>query len=896
MSVTQAALPVFPTPESCFNESEGLRSLNQWRVALDRALDDALALGDDIRDVVLARADAIDRLLRLLWQRQNLVQHGLALIAVGGYGRAEMLPYSDVDIMILSREPLSVELSERVSSFVSSLWDVGLAPGVSVRTMDECLDIANDLTVATSLVESRLIDGDADLAQMPRRVVSQTWSDRSFFDQKMQEQHQRYAQHNDTEYNLEPDIKNAPGGLRDINQIGWITKRHFRVVRLYDLVHLGFISEFEYRELRDAENFLWRVRYHLHRLTKRNENRLLFDYQRDIAQRMGYVAPEEDQHNPNAAVEQFMKDYYRVAMKVSTLNEMLLAYFYESVIEPRLAVEQQPHTSQLNDRFDLVGGKLAVRHHRVFAETPSAILEIFFQISSNLEITGIRARTLRLLMLAAKSIDPNFRQSTAHRGLFMAILRAPFRLYETLRAMKRYGVLGQYLPAFGQIIGLMQYDLFHIYTVDAHTLLLLRNLRRFADPEFAEAYPVVSPVFSRLERKEIVYLAALFHDIAKGRGGDHSELGAADAIEFCVAHGLTPRDANIVAWLVNNHLLMSLTAQKKDIADPDVVQEFAQKVGDILHLDYLFTLTVADINATNPKLWNTWRASLLRTLYAQARRVLRRGLDTPFERQALIEDTKDQAMQQLADRYDPEAIEQIWQELGDDYFLRERPSDVMWHTSAILQHADNPAPLVLLREHRQLSIDAVQIFVYTQDQPNLFAATVTMLDQMELDVQDARIITAPKDFSLDTYVVLDRLGNLLSDIERQQQICQTLCQTLARPDNYPAVIKRRMPRQLKHFAVQNEVHIGFHAASQHNVVEVMTLDRPGLLARIGLLFMQVGIDIHSARITTLGERAEDVFFVTAQDGQPLLPEHADSLKQQLSQALDDDFDSLNLSP
>ncbi|MEC7120900.1 MAG: [protein-PII] uridylyltransferase, partial [Pseudomonadota bacterium] len=788
MSTSQTALPVFPTPESCFNESEGLRSLNQWRGALDRALDDALAMGDDIRDVVLARADAIDRLLQLLWQRQNLTQDGLALIAVGGYGRAEMLPFSDVDIMILSRRPLSTELSEQISAFVASLWDVGLAPGVSVRTLEECLDIANDLTVATSLVESRLVAGEAELAQMPRRVVSQTWSDRSFFDQKMQEQQQRYAQHHDTEYNLEPDIKNAPGGLRDINQIGWITKRHFRVVRLYDLVHLGFISEFEYRELRDAENFLWRVRYHLHRLTRRNENRLLFDYQRDVAARMGYAQTDTD--NPNAAVEQFMKDYYRVAMKVSTLNEMLLAYFYESVIEPRLPPHQQSQTIQLNDRFDLVGGKLAVRHHRVFAETPSAILEIFFQISSNLEITGIRARTLRLLMLAAKSIDENFRQNAAHRGLFMAILRAPFRLYETLRAMKRYGVLGQYLPAFGQIIGLMQYDLFHIYTVDAHTLLLIRNLRRFADPEFEDAFPVVSPVFKRLERKEIVYLAAIFHDIAKGRGGDHSELGAADAIAFCTAHGLSPRDANTVAWLVNNHLLMSLTAQKKDIADPEVVQEFAQKVGDMLHLDYLFTLTVADINATNPKLWNTWRASLLRTLYAQARRVLRRGLDTPFERQALIEDTKDQAMQQLADRYDPEAIEQIWQELGDDYFLRERPSDVIWHTSAMLRHADNPEPLVLLREHRQLSVDAVQIFVYTQDQPNLFAATVTVLDQLDLDVQDARIITAPKDFSLDTYVVLDRLGTLLSDPERQQHICQTLTHTLLDPSSYPAVVKR----------------------------------------------------------------------------------------------------------
>jgi [protein-PII] uridylyltransferase len=879
-------MSVFPPPDVCIDDDDSLKSLAQWRQSMDKSLDDALATGMSIREVVQARAAAIDSLLMLLWDYQSLPTNDLALIAVGGYGRGEMLPYSDVDIMVLSRQNLSEQTAESVSAFVASLWDVGLAPGVSVRTLSECLELASDLTVATSLVESRIITGDEQLSQMPRRVISQTWSDRSFYDGKMEEQRRRYAQHHDTEYNLEPDIKNAPGGLRDINQIGWITKRHFRVVRMYDLVHLGFISEFELHELEDAEDFLWLVRHHLHRLTKRNENKLLFDYQRDIAVRMGYVRALDDD-NPNAAVEQFMRDYYRVAMKVSTLNEMLLHYFYESVIEPRLPSEEQPKTLAFNERFDVIGGCLAVRHHRVFAETPRAILELFDLMSHHQDIIGIRARTLRLLMLAAKSIDENFRQTPAHQALFMHILRAPYRLYETLRAMKRYGVLGQYLPAFGQIIGLMQYDLFHIYTVDAHTLLLVRNLRRFADPEFEEAFPVVSPVFKRLDRKDIVYLAAIFHDIAKGRGGDHSELGADDAIAFCLAHGLSRREANIVAWLTRHHLLMSLTAQKKDISDPDVVQDFARIVGDMTHLDYLFTLTVADINATNPKLWNTWRASLLRSLYAQTRRVLRGGLDTPMDRQALIEDTKTQAMNQLADQFDPDAVEQIWQELGDDYFLRERAADVVWHTQAILRHGDDSTPLVMLREHRSLAIDAVQIFIYTQDQPNLFAATVTLLDQLDLDVQDAHIITATKDFSLDTYVVLDRLGNLMTDPERQASVCHAVREMLKSPDRFPEIARRRLPRQLRHFSVQNEISIHFNPTVQQNVVEVMTLDRPGLLARIGCLFMQNNIEIHSARIATLGERAEDVFFVTQQDGQPLQPEQIQLLQAELKQSLDE---------
>ncbi|RYZ89981.1 MAG: HD domain-containing protein, partial [Moraxellaceae bacterium] len=358
-----------------------------------------------------------------------------------------------------------------------------------------------------------------------------------FYEAKQSEQKRRYAQHNNTESNLEPDIKNAPGGLRDLNQIGWVAKRHFRVVRVYDLVHLGFISNLELRELEEAENFLWQVRYQLHRIAGRDENRLLFDYQRDVASRLGFIQRESDPNNH--AVEQFMKTYYRVAMKVSTLNEMLLAYFYESVIEPRLAEEEHPESVVLNQRFNLIGNKIAVSHHRVFSHTPSAILELFHLMANQPEIIGIRAKTLRLLMLAAKSIDDNFRKNSVHRAMFMAILRAPYHLYHTLHAMKRYGVLGKYIPAFGHIIGLMQYDLFHIYTVDAHTLLLIRNLRRFGKPEFAAEFPVVNSVFQRLDRKEIVYLAAIFHDIAKGRGGDHSELGAEDAIEFCRNHGLT---------------------------------------------------------------------------------------------------------------------------------------------------------------------------------------------------------------------------------------------------------------------------------------------------------------------------------------------------------------------
>ena len=863
-----------------------IKAINQWRSDVENQLQESFENGQSIRDIILARSNLIDEALQFLWQHAELDQTDLALFAVGGYGRREMLPYSDVDIMILSEDEINPEQEQLISTFISSLWDVGnFKPGISVRTINECVNQASsDLTVATTLIEARLIIGNENLCRWPRRIVSRTWTDKTFFDAKMDEQHKRYAQHNNTESNLEPDIKNAPGGIRDINQIGWIAKRHFRVNRIYDLVHLGFISEFELGVLEEAESFLWEIRHHLHRLTKRDENRLLFDYQRDIAAKFGYV--REEAHHPNYPIEQFMKRYYRSAQQVSTLNEMLLAYFNESVITPRLP-QYERQIEEINQNFKLVDGKLAVQHHKIFSENPNAILEIFYLLANRPEIEGIRARTLRLLTLAGKRIDQDFRDNPVHQALFMAIIRSPHRLYDTMVAMKRYGVLGNYIPAFGQILGLMQYDLFHIYTVDAHTLLLLRNLNRFKEPEFAKEFPVVSSVFQRLTRRDIVYLAAIFHDIAKGRGGDHSELGASDAIKFCRSHGFTERESNLVAWLIQNHLMMSVTAQKKDISDPDVVKEFAEKMGDMEHLDYLYTLTVADINATNPKLWNTWRASLMRQLYTQARDVIRSGLGRPVDYQMLIEDTKFAASELLVQDFSLDEVEKVWQELGDDYFLKETADEIAWHTRAILQHGDNPAPLVLMRAHRKYAQDAVQIFIYTQDQPNLFATTVAILDRMNLDVQDARIITATKAFSLDTYVVLDRFGTLLTDPEREATVIEALKDALSHSDEYPGLMQRRIPRQLRHFDIENTVEISVNPALNQNMVEIATLDHPGLLAKIGGLFMMQGLDIHSAKIATLGERAEDIFFVTKKDGNPMTPGESAEFAAALKTALDE---------
>jgi [protein-PII] uridylyltransferase len=843
--------------------------------------------GEDIRKLVCARAWVTDQLLAHAWRGLDLDQYSdVALLAVGGYGRGELHPGSDIDVMVLhSQEQLGDKESAAVSDFITLLWDLGLEIGASVRSLSECVDAAReDITIATNLMESRSIIGDEKLRLDMQAVTGpeHLWPGKEFFKAKWDEQIERHAKHNNTEYNLEPDIKNAPGGLRDIQTVGWVAKRHFGAATLEDLVGHGFITEAEYRQLNEGLALLWRIRFALHMIAGRSENRLLFDYQRQVALLFGYTDSKA-----NRAVEQLMKSYYRAAMNISMLNEMLLQYFDEAI----LRVDETAVIKPINSRFQLRDEYLEVTGNEVFKRSPSALIEAFVLLGNDADIVGVRASTIRLMMESADVIDDKFRADIRNTSLFMELLRCQHALFSSLRRMKRYGILGRYIPAFGNIIGQMQYDLFHIYTVDAHTLLVLKNMRRFRYEEVEEKFPVVAKVAQRLPKIELLYLAGLFHDIAKGRGGDHSELGAVDAREFCLHHGLGKWDANLVAWLTQNHLVMSMTAQKKDVSDPDVINEFAQRVGDINHLDYLYALTVADICATNPSLWNSWRASLLRQLYTQTKRALRRGLGNPIDKQEWIVETRAAAMEILeGDNVREGDANRIWDRLGDDYFLRESASDIAWHTKAILQHQENNGPLVLIKQsHNEQFEGATQIFVYTQDMPNLFAASVSALDQLHLTVLDARIITAQNRFSLDTYFVLDENGESIQNAERLEHIRENLVRTLSQPDKFPEIVQRRMPRQLKHFDVKTQVTISNDIVNQRTIVEVITLDRPGLLARIGRLFMESGVDLQNARIATLGERAEDVFFITDKQQQPisdpvLCENLANMLRDQLDQA------------
>ncbi|MES2916998.1 MAG: [protein-PII] uridylyltransferase [Pseudomonadota bacterium] len=859
-----------------------------YREALRQArevLFERFKAGEDIRKLVCARAWVCDQLLAHAWRGLGLDAFGdVALLAVGGYGRGELHPGSDIDVMILhSQETLGDAEGQAVSEYITLLWDLGLEIGASVRSLVECVEAAReDITIATNLMESRTITGDETLRLLMAAGTGpeHLWPGKEFFTAKRDEQHERHAKHNNTEYNLEPDLKNAPGGLRDIQTVAWVAKRHFGADTLEDLVGHGFLTEAEYRQLSEGMALLWRIRFALHMIAGRSENRLLFDYQRQVALMFGYT-----DSNANRAVEQLMKAYYRAAMNISMLNEMLLQYFDEAI----LRASEPAQITPINSRFQLRDGYVEVTHDDVFRRTPSALMEIFVLLGNDADIVGVRASTIRLIMQYAELIDDKFRGDIRNTSLFMELLRCKHALFSSLRKMKRYGVLGRYIPAFGAIIGQMQYDLFHIYTVDAHTLLVLKNMRRFRYPEVEEKFPVVAKVAQRLPKIELLYLAGLFHDIAKGRGGDHSELGAVDAHDFCLHHGLGKWDANLVAWLAQSHLMMSMTAQKKDVSDPDVINAFAQKVGDIVHLDYLYALTVADICATNPTLWNSWRASLLRQLYTQTKRAIRRGLGNPIDKQEWIAETRAAAMEILENEEVNEAeANRIWDQLGDDYFLRESAQDVAWHTRAMLAHPQNNGPLVLVRQsHSEAFEGATQIFIYTHDMPNLFAASVAALDQLHLTVMDARIITAQSNFSLDSYIVLDENGESITDSSRLEHIRDTLVRTLSQPDQFPEIVKRRMPRQLRHFDVKTQIHISQDPAYARTIVEVITLDRPGLLARIGRLFMEQGVSLQNARIATLGERAEDVFFITDKQQQPITDP---ALCEQLALALRDQLD------
>ena len=828
-------------------------------------LDERFRAGADIRDLIHGRAWCLDRLLQVAWSRHTWPDDGIALLAVGGYGRGELHPHSDIDLLLLLEHDDDTPYREPLTDFITFLWDIGLEIGHSVRSLNDCQREAEaDVTVITNLLETRTLAGSETLREAMRERLStaRLWPADRFFEAKWQEQITRHYRYNNSEYHLEPNIKSSPGGLRDIQMIGWVAKRHFGTLRYEDVVDNGFMNDAELRILSQGQAFLWQVRYALHMLTGRAEDRLLFDHQRAIAELFGYRDTPE-----RLAVEQFMKRYYRHVTALAGLNDMLLQHFDEVILRG----DERLETTPLNDRFEITGGYIQARHPRVFRQRPAALLELFLLMAQHSEIEGVRAETIRLIRDNRHRIDDLFRDDVRHQSLFMELMRSSGNVARQLRRMNRYGVLGKYLPEFGQAVGLMQHDLFHIYTVDAHTLRLLKFIQRFREPEGREAFPVAATLVHQLPKLELLWIAGLYHDIGKGRGGNHSLIGARDVEGFAERHGLSPRDTRLLSWLIEHHLLMSKTAQKRDITDPDVIRDFARQVRDEVHLDYLYVLTVADINATNPSLWNGWRASLLRQLHAETKRALRRGLENPLDRDDWVRETREEARSLLTSvGADPARVERLWESLGEDYFLQYAPSEIVWQTQGILGHGDSQLPLILVSAPAEdMAEGGTKVFIHTRSVDDLFAATAAAMEQLGLSIHDARIATSSNDWTLNTFIVLDDDGESIRDRERIEAIRRHLVEELDDPDDYPQIVTRHTPRQLKHFKVPTQVLIEQDPANERTLLELTAPDRPGLLARVGRIFMEQDIALSAAKIATLGERVEDVFFITTKDGEPL---------------------------
>jgi [protein-PII] uridylyltransferase len=834
--------------------------------------------GTDIEELIHARGWLIDQVLNRCWDRILAGFNG-ALVAVGGYGRNELLPGSDIDIMLLLAEAEDQSTKEKIEAFLMLLWDIGLEVGHSVRTADDCYEQAQaDITVATNLMEARLIIGSDDLFQSMRKRVGpdQVWPSRDFFTAKLREQQNRYHRFNDAVYNLEPNIKEGPGGLRDAQMIGWVVKRHFGSNSLEDLVARGFITDDEYQALMDGQRFLWKVRFGLHQITQRREDRLLFDHQRTLAQQFGYKDKEH-----KLAVEWFMKDYYRAIQELSRLNELLLQLFKEVILYSDVPGE----SVAINRRFQARKGFLEVTSDNVFKRYPFALLELFLLMEQHPALKGVSASTIRLVRDHRYLIDDAFRKDIRSRSLFMEIFRQPRGLTHELRRMNRYGILAAYYPAFANIVGQMQHDLFHAYTVDEHTLFVIRNLRRFTIRKHAHEFPLCSRISETIPKPELLYLAGFFHDIAKGLGGNHSELGAVEAQNFLQRHDLSPYDQRLVAWLVEQHLLMSHIAQRRDISDPDVINEFAQQLGDRTRLNYLYLLTVADIRGTSPTLWNNWKDALFRDLYVATERALRRGLENPLHRDELILDIKTAAMVKLAGKgVETSQLQALWDEFPEEYFLRHNVDEVIWHAEIILKQGHSEGARVDLCPHSPRGGSA--LFIYTPLIHRLFSRITALLDQLGLTITDARIITTKRNYAIDTYLLLNAAGEPIVDHYQLEEISTLMERELRSEDTSSIPVSRPAERRVRQFKVPTRVCFYTDDKSQRTIVELFTTDYPGLLSNVGRVFDDLGIILQNAKIATFGSQAEDAFYVTGRDDRPLTGEQQGELRQALIHTLD----------
>jgi [protein-PII] uridylyltransferase len=792
-------------------------------------------------------ARLIDRTLQQLWLAYA-PSPGMALVATGGYGRGELFPCSDVDVLILlGSEPTDAE-RERLERLVGMFWDIGLEIGHSVRSVETCAESAQaDITVETSLLEARLLAGNAPLFKRLSKAIDRIVEPAAFLKAKKLEQEQRHAKYRDTPYALEPNLKEAPGGMRDLQVIRWIALACGIGRRWPDLARRDLLQKGEALRLARHETMLQDLRIRLHYLAGRREDRIAFDYQDALAQQCGYASRPS-----RRASELLMQGYYRNAKAITQLNTILLQN-----LEARFAPAPEAAPRALNERFQARGTLLEARREDLFEREPRAILESFLLMQQHGELRGMSAATLRALWRARGRLDARLRRDPVARLLFVNILQQPRGIVHEFRRMNQYDVLGGYLPEFGRIVGQMQHDLYHVYTVDQHILTVLRNLRRFTMPEFAHEFPLCSQLMSGFERHWLLYVAALFHDIAKGRGGDHSALGAVDARRFCKRHGFAREDTELVAFLVEHHLTMSSVAQKQDVDDPEVARAFAAKVGSERRLAALYLLTVADIRGTSPKVWNGWKAKLLEDLYRMARRVL--AGEAPAQDTDVAE--KQAEAERLLRLYAlSDAVkERFWANLDTTYFLRHDAQEIAWQTRNLHYRVDTKTPVV--RARLAPFGEGLQVMIYTLDRESLFARICSYFERAGFNIVEAKIHTTRNGYALDTFLVMGK-GPGAHYRDMMALIESELTEELQSQSPLPAPGSGRVSRRVRHFPIPPAVDIRPDERGTYHSLNIVASDRPGLLYRVARQLAEYRLSLYSAKINTLGDRAEDVFLVS----------------------------------
>ena len=836
--------------------------------------------GAAVSDLIRERSYFVDQVLKEIWAHFIKEQAGLSLIAIGGYGREELLPFSDIDILILIED--EVHANESLSQFITLLWDLRFDLGHSVRTVNDCFEEGkNDVSTATSLLESRLIIGELALYEKMQTIWKSRrfWPTLDFFKAKLKEQRARHKRFNDTVYQLEPNVKESPGGLRDIQTIYWVAKRHFNAASINELIEHNFLSAEEFREIETGLRFLNRVRFALHHLKNRKEDRLQFDNQQRIAESFGYKdAPEK------MAVEQFMSSYYRNVQSVVRMNDILLQHFREELFK-----KFEPEITSINRQFQMIDQYLDIKHPLVFKHNPTALLEVFIILENYPNIRGLRSNAIRAINEALYLIDDDFRKDPINKALFIEIFRQPKGISSSIKRLHTYGMLSAYLPAFQKITGLMQFDMFHAYTVDDHTVLTIRNLRRFFVDEFTYEFPTAHQVASNICKPEILYLAGLFHDIAKGRGGSHEILGAEEAKHFSFHHNLPQKDGDMISWLVRQHLKFSTIAQKKDLSDPKVIHQFAEMVGDQEHLDYLYLLTVADVCATSDDVWNDWKNTLFLELYHETSKVLSETSNIPKNKAKKALQTQERAKELLSKSgLKSQVYQPFWNSLTDsEFFSRQSASDVA-RATRLLYQVDKNVPQIHLQ--MKTSKGASELMLYMKDRDYLFAHIAYALDKLHFNVVEAKIFSTTDDM---TMVVLHFLSdNKLDSVDAQDdtaEIIEFITQKLTATNVDPIEFRRPLDaRRLRCFETPTE--ISFNKLNQHiTELTIHTKDVPGLLARIGCALRSCNIRLHDAKIHTVGERAEDVFLISDTDNMAFdNPERLADIKKALIEIIEED--------